>query len=272
MKKLVKIDIKESTILLASEIVYGQKIVWCGAASMPLKLSLMRPRNFFPYDKPQILPLIVWICGGGFTEMDRNVHIPELAWFAKRGYAVASVDYSVNYRSHFPELLEDIKLAIRFLKAHGKEYNIDTSRIVLMGESAGGYLAALCGVTGKNKKFDTGGYEDHNSEVQAAIPWYPVIRTSEMDVDFSRVTVPYDWDEYPDVTQYIHADVPPFLILHGNGDTLVPISQGELLYDALGKAGVDVEMIVIDRAEHADDAFVQPEVKQMILDYINKKL
>jgi acetyl esterase/lipase len=141
-----------------------------------------------------------------------------------------------------------------------------------MGESAGGYLAALCGVTGKNRGFDIGGYEDYDSEVQTVIPWYPVIGTSEMDVDFSRVTVPYDWDKYPDVTRYIRTDAPPFLILHGSGDTLVPIFQGDLLYDALEKAGVDVEMIVIDGAEHAHDAFVQPEVKQMILDYINKKI
>jgi acetyl esterase/lipase len=271
MKKTVKVDVKEPTILLASEIVYGQRVVWCNATSTQLKLSLMRPRCFFPYDKKQVLPLIVWICGGGFTEMDRNVHVPELAWFAKHGYAVASVDYSVNYRSHFPELVEDVKLAIRFLKAHGAEYNLDTTRIALMGESAGGYLSALCGVTGNNKEFDTGGYEDYSSEVQAAIPWYPAVRVTEMEVDPSRVTVPYDWKEYADVTKYVTAGAAPFLILHGSGDTLVPVSQGELLYDALEKAGADVDMIVIEGAEHADDAFVQPEIKQMILDFINKK-
>jgi acetyl esterase/lipase len=272
MKRTVKVDTQEATILLASEIVYGQRVVWCGATCMPLKLSLMRPRYFFPYDKKRILPLIVWFCGGGFTEMDRNVHTPELAWFAKRGFAVASVDYVTTYRSHFPQLVEDVKLAIRFLKAHSGEYNIDPNRIVVMGESAGGYLAALCGVTGKNREFDTGGYENYTSEVQAAVPWYPVIRPTAMTVDIERVTVPYDWDKYADVTGYVTKNAAPCLILHGSGDTLVPVSQSELLYDVLERAGADVDMIIIEGAEHADDAFVQSGTKQMILDFIVKKL
>jgi acetyl esterase/lipase len=254
--------------------VYGQRKEWCDASSRTLKLSILRPRCFFPYDKKQVLPVIVWICGGGFTEVDRNVWMPEMTWFAKRGYAVVSVDYSVTYRSRYPESVEDAKLAIRFIKAHGAEYNLDTSRIALMGESAGGYLTALLGVTGKEKKFDTGGYENYSSEVQAAIPWYPPVQMSglEIDPDMVKVTVPYDMKKYDDVTKYVTADVPPFLILHGSGDSLVPVSQGELLYDTLQKAGADADMIIIEGAEHADPAFIQDETKQIILDFINKKL
>jgi acetyl esterase/lipase len=272
MKKQMHVDIKAPTILLASEIVFGQREVWCQSASMPLKLSLMRPRNFFPYDKTQVLPLIVWICGGGFTEMDRNIHAPELSWFTKRGYAVASVDYSVHYRSKFPESVEDVKLAIRFLKAHGMEYNLDINRIAIMGESAGGYLAALCSVTGNNKEFDKGGYENFSSEVQAAILWYPVINTTAMVIDPNKVTVPYDWNKYADVTQYVTADTPPVLILHGSGDTLVPIAQGEFLYQALENVKADVEMVIIEGAEHADNAFIQDEIKQVMLNFLNSRL
>jgi acetyl esterase/lipase len=255
MKKQIHVNIKASTILLASEIVFGQREVWCQSASIPLKWSLMRPHNFFSYDKTQVLSLIVWICGDCFTEMDRNLHVPELSWFAKWGYAATSVDYSVYYRSKFPESVEDVELAIRFLKAHGMEYNLDVNHIAIMGESAGGYLAALCNVTGNNKKFDKGVYENFSSKVQAAILWYPVINTTVMVIDPNRITVPCDWNNYADVTQYVAADAPPVLILHGSGDTLVPIAQGELLYQALKNVKVDVEMIIIEGVEHVDNAF-----------------
>jgi acetyl esterase/lipase len=272
MKKTVKIEVKDPVTVLASDIVYGHRKEWCDASFRPLKMSLLRQRYFFPYDKPSKLPIIVWICGGGFTEVDRNVWMPEMTWFTKHGWAVASIDYSVVYRSRYPELVEDVKLGIRFLKAHGAEFGLDTNRMVLMGESAGGYLSAFCGLTGKEKKFDKGDYKEYSSEVQAAIPWYPPCRMKDLEVDPERVTVPYDYRQYEDVDKYVSKDAPPFLILHGNGDTLVPVSQGEMLYDAMSRAGADVSMIILEGAEHADAAFVQNETKQMILDFINDKL
>jgi acetyl esterase/lipase len=204
--------------------------------------------------------------------VDRDIWLPEMVWFAKKGYAIAGVDYSTTYRTRFPESAEDVKLAIRFLKAHAAEYGIDGNRIVLMGESAGGYITALCGLTGKNREFDTGGFENYTSEVQAVIPWYPLVRLSGMKIEPDRVTLPHDITAYADITGYVTRDAPPFLILHGSGDSLVPLSQGELLYDSLQKAGAYADMIVLEGAEHADTAFVQPEVKALILDFIEKKL
>jgi acetyl esterase/lipase len=269
MKKTINVPIQEPGVILAGEIVYGQRGAWNNLTYRPLKLSLMRPR---PSGAKQDLPLIVWLCGGGFTEMDREVWLPELVWFAKRGYAVASVDYSTTYRSRFPEAAEDVKLAIRFIKAHAAEYDIDGNRIALMGESAGGYITALCGLTGRDRKFDSGGFENYSSEVQAVIPWYPPVRMSGMEIEPGRVTLPHDIAAYADITGYVSRDAPPFLILHGSGDSLVPLSQGELLYDSLQKAGADADMIVLEGAEHADTAFVQPQVKELILEFIERKL
>jgi acetyl esterase/lipase len=213
----------------------------------------------------------VWLCGGAFTEVDRGVWIPDLVWFAKRGYAVAGVDYSTAYRSRFPEAAEDVKLAIRFLKAHAAEYGIDGGRIALMGESAGAYLSAFCGLTGKDRAFDKGGYGDFNSEVQAVIPWYPPVRMAEM-VSLEKSSLPHDIANYADITTCISAAAPPFLILHGSGDDLVPLSQGELLYDSLQKAGLEADMFVLEGASHGDTAFVQEEVKQIILKFLETKL
>jgi acetyl esterase/lipase len=204
--------------------------------------------------------------------MDRGVWIPDLAWFAKRGYAVAGVDYSTAYRSRFPDAAEDIKLAIRFLRAHAGEYGLDPRRVALMGESAGGYLSAFCALTGADRAFDKGGYENYGSEVQAAIPWYPPVRMPEMDTGLDKSFLPHDIGNYADLSALVGAGAPPFLILHGSADTLVPLSQGELLYDSLRRAGLDADMAVLEGAAHGDPAFVQDEVKQIILEFLEAKL
>jgi acetyl esterase/lipase len=253
-------------VALAAEIVYGHRPAWGSLSYRPLKLNLMRPRN------GENLPLIVWLCGGAFTEVDRGVWIPDLAWFAKRGYAVAGVDYSTAYRSRFPEAAEDVKLAIRFLRAHAGEYGIDPRRVALMGESAGGYLSAFCALTGKDRAPGKGGYENYGSEVQAAIPWYPPVRMADMDTSLEKSSLPHDIGNYADLTTHIGPQAPPFLILHGSGDTLVPLSQGELLYESLQKAGLDADMVVLEGAAHGDTAFVQEDVKHIILEFLEAKL
>jgi acetyl esterase/lipase len=204
--------------------------------------------------------------------VDRGVWIPDLVWFAKQGYAIASVDYSTGYRSLYPQSVEDVKLAIRFLKAHAEDYGVDPSRIALMGESAGGYLTAFCALTGKNREFDQGGYEDYGSEVQAAIPWYPPVRMAEMKSSLKKTSLPYDIAAYADITGFVTPEAPPFLILHGNKDDLVPLSQGELLHDSLQKAGAGADLIIIEGAGHGDTAFVQRGVLRLILEFLEAKL
>jgi dipeptidyl aminopeptidase/acylaminoacyl peptidase len=141
-----------------------------------------------------------------------------------------------------------------------------------MGESAGGYLTALCAVTGKDRSFDKGGFEDYGSEVGAAIPWYPPVRMAGMVTSLDKSSLPHDIDSYADVTAHIGPGAPPFLILHGSGDDLVPLSQGELLYDSLRGAGIEADLVVLEGAAHGDTAFVQEEVKELILDFLEAKL
>jgi probable DNA metabolism protein len=149
MKKTIKLTAKEPLIALADGIVYAQRPDFCDITTRDLRVSLIRPRAFFDYDKRVVWPVVVFICGGAWTEMDRNAWIPELAWFAKKGYVIASVDYSVTARTRFPQQIVDIKEAIRFLRAHADKLGIDPNRFAVMGESAGGYLAALTGAAGE---------------------------------------------------------------------------------------------------------------------------
>ncbi len=109
MIKKIQMNCDKPVINLIPKIVYGYRMEGSNAVYRPLSLSLMRPRISFPYDeKHSNLPVIVWLCGGSFSVMDRNVWTPELAWFEKRGYAVASIDYSVTARAKFSDQIEDV--------------------------------------------------------------------------------------------------------------------------------------------------------------------
>ncbi|MDD3337075.1 MAG: alpha/beta hydrolase, partial [Eubacteriales bacterium] len=158
MKQTVQFPVKDHVVTLAADIVYGQRQEWCEAKYRQLKLSFMKPRCHYPYDVPSTYPLVVWICGGSFIEVDRNVWMPELVDLVRHGYAVASVEYSVTSLTRFPQQLEDIKQAIRFLRAHAEELQIQPEHIAIMGESAGGYFSALTALTNHDKRYDKGEY------------------------------------------------------------------------------------------------------------------
>jgi acetyl esterase/lipase len=271
MKKTIRIIAEDLAIAMADDIVYAQRPDFWDITFRQLRLSLLRPRTYFDYDKRVVRPIIVFICGGGFTDMNRNVWVPELSWFAKRGYTVASVDYTTRTSSRFPEQLTDIKEAIRFLRAHAVEFGLDPARFAVMGESAGGYLSAMTGVTGKIREFDKGGNPDQSSEVQAVVPWYPSVNPGGTKFEDS-IVLPQDIKNYPNVLDFVHKEAPPYMILHGTADTLVPVFESEMLYDALQKAGVEAELIILEGAEHAAAHFIQPQVKQMILDFLDKHL
>ena len=272
MKKIIKVEKKDKVILLADKICYWQRPDWCEGRYRQLNFSLMKPRCHYDYDEGETYPLLLWITGGSFIEEDINIWMPELVYFAKHGYAVAGVDYSVNARTRFPMQLEDIKACIRYIRAHAKELHIKPDKIAIMGESAGGYFSSLTALTGNTKEFDKGDFLEYSSAVQAAIPWYPPCDTSKVEVK------PGD-DIATDVASYINLatlpdkeTTPPFMILHGTGDRLVRCEQGEMLYEGLQKAGVPSDLILIEGADHADHYFIQEEVKAMILDFLNKTI
>ncbi|WP_010254549.1 alpha/beta hydrolase [Treponema primitia] len=273
MKKTLNLTAKEPLITLADGIVYAQRPDWCDATTRSLKISLLRKRQFADYDERVTWPVIIWLCGGAWTEMDRNVWTPELVWFAKKGFVIASVDYSVTARTRFPQQIVDIKEAIRFLRAHADKFRIDPNHFAVMGESAGGYLAALTGAAGTLREYDQGAYLDQSSAVQAAIPWYPATEISSFPIaDILADALPPDMRKYPDITKLVTKDTPPYLLLHGTADSQVPLSQSEKLYDVLQAAGVEADLIILEGSEHAEATFVQPEVKEIILEFLRKHL
>lgn len=296
MRRQIRVKKTEPVVLQCTDLVYGQKPYWCGATRFPLKMSILHERHFFPYDEGKgRQPCIVFLAGGGWTEVDSNVWLPELSYYAKRGYIVASVSYSLPATWFFPEMLIDIKQAIRFLRTHAEEWNIDPERIAVMGESAGGHLAALVAAAGGEKKFDVGEDTEQSSAVQAAVCFYPAVDMlhfaapgtdswpdqfllrNRLEPQSLAAGVPYlkecpELGKDMDPRSFLGPDTPPYLIFHGSRDSQVPEEHSEILYQALQENHTDSELYVIEGVDHADAAFCQPEIKDIVLEFLDAKL
>ncbi len=264
MKKIIEASINEVVVQMSTDIVYMQKKGWCNATNRQLKLSIVRERVCFPYDSNEKHPLLVWLCGGGFTSIDEKAWIPELTYFAKKGYVVASVEYSVDQGTVFPEPEKEVKAAIRYLRAHADEYYIDANKVVIGGESAGAYIAAFVGLTGDMPEYEEGDYKEFSSAVKGIITWYTPVK-------FPKITLNV-MNNRPDLRQFIGDNTPPILMMHGLSDSIVSHKQSSLLYDAYVKAGKEADLYLIKDADHGAHQFVQEDIKKIMIDFMNAKL
>ena len=229
------------------------------------------------------VPLVVWIHGGAFQLGDRRELPPTFApdsvfrLLNEAGIACATVDYRHALEAPFPAQLHDLKAAVRYLREHAGILGIDAARIGAWGESAGGHLAALLGLTGTREDLEGGlGVQGHSSSVGAVVDFYGVASLSAMPpmaatADFMSAAllaaVPEGMTLEPgpmlvggftdpallDAASplgYVSAGAPPFLLIHGDSDGLVPLSQSELLADALARAGAQHELIIIRGGDH----------------------
>jgi acetyl esterase/lipase len=233
------------------------------------------------------LPLIVWIHGGGWMEGSKEK--PPGLKFLTHGFALASVNYRLSQDAVFPAQLIDCKAAIRWLRAHAAEKGIDPQHIGVWGASAGGHLVALLGTTGGVKEFDQGENLDVSSRVQAVCDWFgPTDLTrftnspsdtkrDQPDSPFARLiggTIAQNIEkaQRANPIRYISKDDPPFLIMHGDQDPLVPLEQSQLLNNALQKAGVPVSFDIVPGGGHGGEAFTRQEERLLLYDFFVKNL
>ncbi len=278
MKKTLQIDIKEPGLWQVSDITYGQVPGWFGHTVNDLKMSIIR--NFENQSKK--LPCVVWICGGGWQQMDYNLHLPNLVYLAKKGYVVASVEYRCDVT--FPSHLEQVKQAIRYLRANAEKYQIDIDNFGVMGESAGGTMSALIGTTGETREFDKGDYLEFSSAVQAACTWYMIsdfnmlAKRAGSDVDVIKHMLGFNpLDDEKETTKanpgtYICDKTPPFLLLHGTADVVVPCEQTEMMYSELIEKGVEADFYALEGVNHAKAEFFQKEINEIITKFFDKNL
>jgi acetyl esterase/lipase len=237
------------------------------------KLDLYLPEKA---DHP--LPLIVWIHGGGWQTGSKE-RCPGVPLTAK-GYAVASINYRFSQDAIFPAQIEDCKAAIRWLRANAKKYNLDPDHIGVWGGSAGGHLVALLGTTGAVKELEgSGGNLEQSSRVQAVIDWYGPANFLTIGPKSTRSNLiggdPQQNKEKAakaSPVTYVSRNAAPFLIMHGDKDDTVPISQSEELAEALKNVGAEVTFVVVPGASHGGRQFTDPENMKRIEDFFNKHL
>lgn len=246
-------------------------LVFATHGAQTLVLDLYRPDRD---DGP--LPVVVWIYGGAWLARDRTQQASAAAWLTTRGYAVAAIDYRLSSEATFPAQIQDCKAAVRWLRANAVKYGLDAAHIGAWGASSGGHLATLLGVTGDGTSFgESTSAPAGSSRVQAVVDFYGPTDFLQMDAH-ALPGAPFQHDA-PDSPEsrlvggpiqqnrervaaanpitYVTRDVPPFLIIHGDQDPLVPYHQSELLFDALQQAGADVVFYKLAGAGHGGPAF-----------------
>ena len=238
-------------------------------------------------------PVIVFLHSGAWISGDRSGG-PAIRE-AQRGYAVASIDYRLAPKFHWPAQIEDCKAAVRWLRANAARFHLDPHRIGVFGTSAGGHLAAVLGTSAGIAELE--GLELGNAQFSSAVravvdlygpvdlltmdaqklPCYPGLSANDSFMPPSLL-IGCPIQSCPEKTltsnpiTYVDKSDPPFLILQGKLDCLTPWQQAQELYDALQGAGVASRLVYLPNAEHADDEFNSPENQALIDQFLDVNL
>ena len=237
------------------------------------------------------LPLIIWIHGGAFKMGSKEgipFDPPPLA-YCEHGFAVASLNYRLSQHAIFPAQTQDCKAAVRWLRAHASQFNLDPRRFGAWGPSAGGHLVTMLGVTGSVQAFEIGEHLDVSSRVQCVVDYFGPTDFLQMDTQRVPDGQIHDGADSPESElvggaiqehkaataranpiTYVTRDAPPFLVVHGDADPLVPHGQSVILVEALQKAGVPVTFYTVKGGGHG--RFTDPAVPVMTREFFAKHL
>ena len=254
---------------------------------------------FLPDDGAGPFPVLLSIHGGAFEMGDkRDIHVLAFLRGLPRGYAVVSVNYRLSGEAIFPAGLQDVKAAIRWLRAHASEYSLDGDRIVAWGGSSGANYAAMVCVTANEGLFDDPalGNEHFPSDVQVGVDWFGPTDFLKMDEQLAenglgpsdhseegspesrylggRVTEIPEMARLANPITYVNPRMPPILIQHGRDDFLVPVQQSVELARAIEEeAGPDkFEFDIFDGAGHDDPIFESEENLDRVFAFIEGHL
>jgi acetyl esterase/lipase len=239
---------------------------------------------WLPEDATDATPLVIYIHGGAFKGGDKAMVGGKVQPLLDAGYAVASLNYRLSGEALFPAGAQDVKAAVRWLRANADTYNLDPDNFAAWGESAGGNLVSLIGTTGDQATvLDDAdlGNADVSSAVQAVIHWYGPTDFLQMDTQAAAgggcaspethdpasspesawmgaaiQTVPDTVEQANPITYIATAqDLPAFSIAHGDADCNVPYQQSQILADALAAVGATADLTILPGASHGDAQF-----------------
>jgi len=250
-----------------------RNLTYCHSQSLDLYI----PRA--PVTRP--LPIALYVHGGGMTGGDKSDFNPVLLdTLASAGYAVASVNYRLAPQFRFPTQIEDVKCAIRYLRAKAPKYGLNAKEIFAFGTSVGGQLVALAALTGSHSAFDVGPYPTESSNVLAVADMFGPANLTERASGFSPSVIQqvFGKSDYRDLvlaspTHFVVPNSPPILLVQGVDDTIVLKSQSIELYRDLKAVGDQTQLVLVQNMEHM---FVQvgsrsldPSLRQIAKDMVS---
>lgn len=220
-------------------------------------------------DHPTGCPTLLQVHGGGWVIGDkREEGRPLMLHLAARGWVCLAPNYGLSPRATFPDHLVDVKRALAFVREHGQAYGADPGFVVVTGGSAGGHLAALTALTQNDPRYQPG-FEGADTSVQGCVPYYGVydlvgetgtraarLRTKHLlqRIVF-KTSDPAAYAEGSPISQ-VRSDAPPFLVVHGRNDTLVPVQEARLFVERLrAVSGEPVLYVELPGTQHAFDVF-----------------
>ncbi len=255
---------------------------------------------YLPKVEKPAYPAVISIYGSAW--FGNNLKGTDLATLGKAlldaGFAVITPNHRSSMDAKFPAQINDIKATIRFIRANSSKYQIDTSFIGVTGSSSGGHLAALAGTSGYVRQYSVGSatvdiegnvgqYGTYSSTVDAVVDWFgptnflvmdscgsSMVHNAPNSPESSLIGGPIqdnaDKCALANPITYVDATDPPFLILHGDADPLVPHCESELLFNALQKANVESQFILVPNAQHGPGLFEEKYFK-MMTDFFTKE-
>lgn len=273
---------------MPEDITLDRDVVYCVRDRIELKLDIYRSKH-----TPAKLPYpVLFIHGGAWRVGRKDQPNPTLWAITEAGFVSIAISYRMSQEAIFPAQIADCKEAVRWIRAHAAGLNIDPERIGVWGMSAGGHLAALLGTSGGvNELNGTEIQVAGSSRVQAVVDLYGA--TDLIKLMQQRRSTPYGradlmGDRAPenqliggDVLEnqllaqtaspmaYVTPDDPPFLIIQGDQDQVVPKEQSQMLYDALKAQGVRADLKIIRGMKHE---LPGPAITEMIVDFFKREL
>lgn len=277
-----------NNLTLSGQVRLIENIVYGAMDGEALHMSILAPwtQRFPKQYQTEPRPLIVFVQGSSWRTPKMGEEIPQLVQFVRAGYIVATVQHRSSIDGHpFPAFLQDVKTAIRFLRANAQKYAVDPQQVAIWGTSSGANAAMLVGLTGDDSRYKVDLYQDESDAVDAVVSCF-----APMDVEKTfkyNANVPGnkllqycllgpDVSKWPEIEKQMSPlyqvkdgqNYPPFLLFHGDADKVVPYEQMEKMYMRLKDNGNSVEAYRVKGANHERD-FWSPTIYNIVQKFLD---
>jgi len=254
------------------DVVYGEP------GGTKLLMDIYRP------DTPGPHPAVILVHGGGWLGGSKEGYLATGPMLARNGYVTCAINYRLAPQFPYPAAFDDCQRAVRWIRAHAKEYDVHPKRVGAMGDSAGGHLVGLIGVrdTRDNSDRELSRFSSRPEAVVGYYGAYELVRMWKIEMAHRPLTAwlggPPEGHEkvYRETSpaSMVTRKAPPFLIIHGNKDMVNPEEQSHLLHEALRKKDVDSTLLILDGVGHGwpADSPQGRQAEAAVLEFFRKHL